>query len=129
MANIDVIKSLYAAIGNQDFDEIMKLVHDDVRWTVQCADPGPVPWFGDFRGKAELPKFFEALTAAEFTDFSPRAIAADGDVVLAWLHVALTSPSGKKVDMSEVHIWHVREGKVASLDSIEDTDAVKTAMS
>lgn len=128
MSSLDVIQQLYEAIGRQDHGAVMDLLHDDVRWTINCADPGPVPWFGTFHGKSEVPRFFQGLTAAEFTDFSPKAMVADGDLVMVWLHVALTSPKGKTVDMSEVHIWQLRDGKVASLDALEDTAAVKEAM-
>lgn len=128
MDSLQVIQALYEAIGRQDHAGVFDLLHDDVRWTVQCAEPGPVPWFGEFRGKEEVPRFFQGLASATFTDFSPRAMVADGELVMVWLHVALTGPSGTAVDMSEVHIWQLRDGKVASLDSIEDTDAVKKAM-
>jgi uncharacterized protein len=125
---IDVIKQLYEAIGRQDLPAVLDLLHDDVRWTVNCAAPGHVPWFGDFRGKSQVPRFFEGLTAARFTDFSPKAMAADGDLVFVWLHVALTAPNGKSVDMSEVHVWQLRGHKVGSVDILEDTAAVRDAM-
>lgn len=126
---IDTVTALYDAIARQDQKGIFDLLHDDIEWKVNCADPGPVPWFGCFRGKEEVGRFFAALASADFTDFSPRVMAATDDVVLVWLHVALTTPKQKSVDMSEVHVWHVRGGKIVRMEALEDTAAVKEAFS
>lgn len=129
MTAIETVSALYDAIARQDQQGIFDLLHDDIDWKINCADPGPVPWFGHFRGKNEVGRFFQALASGDFTDFSPRAMAANDDLVLVWLHVALTSPKGKSVDMSEVHIWQVKDGKIASMEALEDTAAVRDAFS
>jgi ketosteroid isomerase-like protein len=129
MTALETVTALYDAIGRQDQQAIFDLLHDDVEWKINCADPGPVPWFGHFRGKDGVGRFFQGLTAAEFTDFTPKAMAADGDLVMVWLHVGLTAPTGKTVDMSEVNIWEVCDGKIVKMEALEDTAAVKEAFS
>lgn len=129
MSGVALIQDVYGKIAAQDIPGLMALLHDDIRWTINAADPGPVPWFGDFRGKDEVPKFFQGLGAVEWKDFSPRAVVGDDNTVMALLHVAFEAKSGKTVDMLEVHVWGLRDGKVASLDALEDTAAVRDALS
>lgn len=128
MAGIDVIREVYDAIGKQDVPTLMGLLHDDVRWTINVSDPGNVPWFGDFRGKDGVGQFFGGIQAVDWTDFSPLEMVGDGDLVMALLHAAFKTKTGKETDFLEVHVWRVRDGKVASLDAIEDTAQVKEAL-
>jgi ketosteroid isomerase-like protein len=43
------------------------------------------------------------------------------------LHVAFTAPNGRAVDMDEVQVWHLRDGKVCRVDTLLDTAAVAAA--
>jgi ketosteroid isomerase-like protein len=105
----------------------MAHVTKDVRWAVAVTDREAAPWFPEYVGKRSLPEFFEKLSCVEFSDFTVKHIIAEGDLVVTWLHVAFTSPLGKKVDTEEVQIWTLREGKIASVDTLLDTLAVAQA--
>jgi uncharacterized protein len=123
-----VIEQVYEAIAKQDVPALMDLLHDDVRWTIDVADPGGAPWWGDFRGKQEIGGFFGGLTAVEWTDFSVKELIAEGDLAMALLHAAFRTKTGKETSYLEVHVWRLRDGKVASLDAVEDTAQVKEAL-
>ncbi len=96
----------------------MGLVAKDVRWAVNAADREAAPWFQVYQGKRSLPDFFAELLKLTFSDFTLRSMLTDGDLVITWLHVAFTSPKGRAVDMEEVQIWQLSEGKVQSVDTL-----------
>jgi ketosteroid isomerase-like protein len=126
-SNADIVKTVTEALGRGDLLAVMGLVAKDVRWAVNAADRDAAPWFGVYQGKRSLPDFFAELAKLTFTDFTLKALVADGDLVMSWLHVAFTSPNGRSVDMEEVQIWRLVDGKVRSVDTLLDTAAVGAA--
>ena len=126
-SNVDTVKAITEALGRGDLLAVMGMVSKDVRWAVNAADREAAPWFGVYQGKRSLPDFFAELAKLTFTDFTLKAILSDGDLVMTWLHVAFTSPLGRDVDMEEVQIWQLADGKVTSVDTLLDTAAVGTA--
>lgn len=125
--NADIVRTVTEALGKGDLLTVMGLVAKDVRWAVNAADREAAPWFGVYEGKRSLPDFFAQLAELTFTDFTLKAMLSDGDLVITWLHVAFTSPKGRDVDMEEVQIWQLADGKVARVDTLLDTAAVGAA--
>lgn len=125
--NAEIVREISDALKRGDLLAVMGHVTKDVRWAVNVADRDAAPWFPEYVGKRSLPAFFEALSTVEFTDFTVKAVVAEGDLVITWLHVAFTTPSGKEVDTEEVQIWQLRDGKVESVDTLLDTLAVAQA--
>ena len=126
-SNVDTVTAVSEALGRGDLLAVMGMVSKDVRWVVNAADREAAPWFGVYQGKRSLPDFFAELAKLDFTDFTLKAILSDGDLVITWLHVAFTSPLGREVDMEEVQIWQLADGKVTSVDTLLDTAAVAAA--
>ena len=128
MGTKEVIEQLYEAIAKQDVPTVMGLLHDDVRWTTNVGVEHAVPWWGDFRGKENLGGFFGGLTAVEWTDFSVTDLVSEGDIAIALLHASFKTQGGKDADFLEVHVWRLKDGKVASLDILEDTAQVMAVL-
>jgi ketosteroid isomerase-like protein len=126
-SNVDTVKAITEALGRGDLLAVMGMVSKNVRWAVNAADREAAPWFGVYEGNRSLPDFFAELAKLTFTDFTLKAIVSDGDLVMTWLHVAFTSPLGRDVDMEEVQIWRLADGKVTSVDTLLDTAAVAAA--
>jgi ketosteroid isomerase-like protein len=126
-SNADIVRTVTEALGRGDLLAVMGMVTKDVRWSVNAADRDAAPWFGVYEGKRSLPDFFAELAKLTFTDFTLKAVVTDGDLVMTWLHVAFTSPKGRAVDMQEVQVWQLRDGRVASVDTLLDTAAVGAA--
>jgi ketosteroid isomerase-like protein len=126
-SNADIVRTVTEALGQGDLLAVMGLVAIDVRWAVNAADRDAAPWFGVYQGKRSLPDFFAELARLTFSDFTLKAMLSDGDLVITWLHVAFTSPKGRAVDMEEVQIWRLSDGKVQSVDTLLDTAAVGAA--
>ncbi|MGO8871950.1 MAG: nuclear transport factor 2 family protein [Acidimicrobiales bacterium] len=126
-SNADIITTVTEALGKGDLLTVMGLVTTDVRWAVAAADREAAPWFRVYEGKRSLPDFFAELSKVTFTDFTLKAVLSEGDLVMTWLHVAFTSPKGRPVEMDEVQIWQLSDGKVQSVDTLLDTAAVGAA--
>jgi ketosteroid isomerase-like protein len=126
-ANAAIVRSVTEALGRGDLLAVMGIVDRNVRWAVNAADRDAAPWFRVYEGKRSLPDFFAQLAELDFSEFELKALLSDGDLVITWLHVAFTSPKGRSVDMEEVQIWRVADGKIVSVDTLLDTAAVGAA--
>ncbi len=126
-SNADIVRSATEALSRGDLLAVMGMVDRNVRWAVSAADRDAAPWFGVYEGKRSLPDFFAHLAELDFGEFTLKALLADDDLVMTWLHVAFTSPKGRAVEMEEVQIWRLAGGKIVSVDTLLDTAAVGAA--
>jgi ketosteroid isomerase-like protein len=127
LSNAEIVTAVTEALGTGDLLSVMGFVARDVRWAVAATDREAAPWFKVYEGKRALPDLFAELSQVTFTDFTLKALLSEGDLVITWLHVAFTSPKGRPVDMEEVQIWRLSDGKVKSVDTLLDTAAVGAA--
>jgi ketosteroid isomerase-like protein len=120
--NVKTIVSLYEAFGRGDIETILAALADDVDWASESAST-EVPWWGVRKGKDAAADFFAQLAAtSEVLEFTPLAMAGDGDDVLTVVHYrARTTTTGKTVDMEIHHHWHFADGKVSRYRGSEDT--------
>src|SRR5690242_9401996 len=66
---IAAVQRLYAAFGRGDVDAVLAELADDVDWAAEAAGSS-VPWWGEFRGKAEVPRFFKEIGSnVDVTEF------------------------------------------------------------
>src|ERR1035437_2458015 len=122
--NAQTVREITAALARGGLLAVMGQLSKDIRWAVNAADRDAAPWFRVYEGRKSLPDFFSELAKVEFSDFTLKAVASEGDVVMTWLHVAFTGPSGRSVDMEEVQVWEFENGKVRSVITLLDTAAV-----
>ena len=67
---IEAVQRLYAAYGRGDVDAVLAELADDVDWAAEAASTS-VPWYGSYRGKGEVPRFFKEIGAnVDVTEFS-----------------------------------------------------------
>jgi len=126
-SNADIVRTITEALGRDDLIAVRGLVSKDVRCAANAADRDAAPWFGVYQGRRSPPNFFAELSRLAFTDFTLKAMLTDGDLAIAWLHVAFTSPKGRDVDTEEARIWQLADGKVRSVGTLLDTAAVGAA--
>lgn len=131
MNPIETVQQIYAAFGRGDVPAILATLAEDVDWEYNTF-PNPVPWLQPRRGRDQVPAFFQALSALEFTRFEPLHFMANGNLVVSLVNVEFTVKStGKKVvEMEEVHLWHFdAQGQVARfrhrVDSWQMAQALK----
>ena len=117
--NVDTVSKMYDAFGRGDVRYIVDQVTDDVRW-ISYFDP-IVPWGGDFSGKQNVPRFFQAINDnAETTEFTPREFVAQGDTVVSMGDYGFRArATGKSSKNPWVFIWKFRNGKVSSYEQYQ----------
>ena len=113
--NIRTVKQLYEPFERGDIPNLLDRFTDELEWFV----PGPpqiIPYAGLRRSPQQLAEYFRLLNEAlEFEHYAPQEFAAIGDqmvVVLGQSRVRVKA-TGQKVESSWVHLFTLREGKVA----------------
>ncbi len=106
---------------------MLDLLNDDVVWALQ--GPTTIPYAGVHRGHKGIEEFFSLVEEAlEFEQFEPREIVAQGDtVVVVGYERSLVKPTGRTFEQEWVHVYTLRDGKIAMGRFFEDTAAEAAA--
>jgi ketosteroid isomerase-like protein len=122
--NLDAVRKGYEAFGRGDIPGLLRLLHDEVSWTT----PGPaeLPTAGNRTGHEGVQEFFTALTkVADILRFEPKEFIAHGDkVIVIGDDTSRVRVTGKSVEFRWVHIFELRDGKVASFEERGDVSAL-----
>ena len=118
--NVQQITGIFQAFGRGDIPTILDQLTDDVHWVAHLD--AVVPWSGDYSGKANVPRFFEALGgSAEVMAHPVNELIAQDDTVVAIGDVSFRPrETGKDSSSSWVYIWKLRDGKISSYDQFND---------
>lgn len=111
MDNVERVQQMYAAFGRGDVPGILAYLAEDIAWEYGTSRHG-VPWLQPLQGRAQVPKFFEALTThCDITRFEPKTFLQQGALVVDLIDVEFTVKStGKRVlEPEAVHIWHFND--------------------
>jgi len=120
--NIGLIQSLYAMFGRGDIAAIVASTTPDVVWGLD-GRPTDMPFLRRFHGPAGVQEFFTVLAEVhDITSFEPQEFYADADKVFVIGRYSWTmKPSGVKGSSDWLHVWTIRNGKIAALRSLNDT--------
>ena len=126
-ANIQAVQQIYAHFGQGNIQAILDRVNPDVDWL--NAGPASVPYARKRRGLDEVTTFFATLAeSVEVQTFEPKEYFASGDRVVAlgtWAGRAKST--GKQFSSDWTMAWTLKNGKVMSFRSYEDTHAMAVA--
>ena len=126
-ANTEVIRSTYEAFNKGDMIAILSHIAEDAKWNNQ--GPLNVPYAGSYNGKAEIPRFFQAI--AESTtggQVVAEEFIAQGDRVVAiGRYRATVRGTGAQIDSPIAHVFTVRDGLIVTWDGFSDTAKVSAA--
>lgn len=127
---IEAVQRLYEAFGRGDVDAVLADLSDDVDWAAEASSTS-VPWYGKYRGKGEVPQFFQDIgTNVEITEFTPLAFTSnENDVIVAVRWAYTVNATGKTAAMTMQHWWHFADGKIVSFRGSEDTEQSAKAFS
>ncbi len=125
--NVDVVQKTYEAVGRGDIPAVLDLLTDDVEWTLQ--GPSAIPFAGTRHGREGVAEFFSLLgETIEFQQFEPREFVAQGDTVaVVGYERNLIKPTGRTFEQEWVHVYTLRDGKIAKHRAFEDTAAYVVA--
>jgi ketosteroid isomerase-like protein len=119
-ANANVIEQAYAAFGRGDIPGVLALLDENVVWT----SPRTLPHGGEYHGPAEVVKFFEAIGAAwDPLTIDVEQVGEIGDIVVGVVRADGNRRGGKPASYGAAHVFHVRNGKIASFREYVDADA------
>jgi ketosteroid isomerase-like protein len=119
---IGLVQSLYEMFGRGDIAAIVASVTPDVTWGLD-GRPTDMPLLRQFKGPAGVQEFFKVLAEAhDVTSFEPQEFYADADKVFVIGRYSWTmKPSGRTGSSDWLHVWTIRNGKIAAMRSLNDT--------
>jgi len=123
-----IVQDVYAAFGRGDVPTLLRMLSPDVAWEVAGAK-GDYPTFGAWNGREGVLEFFKALAEIEdITEFTPVSLHPAGETVLVQGRATLTLKSnGRALAYDWLHVFEVRDGKVAAFREFYDTASVVAA--
>ena len=128
--NIQSVQRLYEAYGRGDIDGVLAELADDVDWAAEAASRS-LPWYGPFRGKDEVPRFFKEIASnIDISEFDLVSFTANDTDVVAIVHWTYTvRTTGKSASMYMQHWWRLADGKIVFFRGSEDTEQSVAAFS
>jgi len=125
--NVALMNAAYAAFDRGDIAGLLEMLAPDVEWNWPAVKD--IPHSGPRRGRHEAAAFFETLTAVEEpVEFRRDEFLAQGDrVVVLGTYRARAKSSGGHWESDFVHVWTVREGRIARFDIQYNTAAAVEA--
>lgn len=123
--NAEVVARIYEAMASADLDEILKRCHPDM--TITQAEA--LPWGGHFVGRDGLIEFVTKLITTIESKVAQDGLFEAGDhVVQRGRTQGTVRATGVEFDIPEVHVWTLRDGKVAAAHFYIDTPAMLAAL-
>lgn len=125
--NIQVIQQAYQCFGQGDIAGVLATLTEDVVWHV--APVAGVAYTGTRTGHAGAGEFFAGLVEAEdVLKFAPGEFIAQGDkVAVIGSYGGRVKTTGREYETYWIHVFHLRDGKIASFAEYTDTAAIANA--
>lgn len=107
---VELLTNVYRAFAAGDLNFVMSSLSEDSAWHVS----GTNPVSGDYVGKQQVGAFLMKLVQLSSGTFriSPQYIMSDGNRCMSVLRYTAVR-NGRELDISMVHVWHLRDGKLA----------------
>jgi ketosteroid isomerase-like protein len=120
---VETVREMYAAFGRSDLPALLEWLTEDVEWTLHGSRG--LAYMRTARGKADVARWFAQV--AELDDiqaFEPREFLAGPDhvTVLGWERTRAL-PEGRLFEAHWMHVFVLREGRVARFVGLYDTAA------
>jgi ketosteroid isomerase-like protein len=125
--NKQLVMQGYQLFENKDIPGLLALYADDIEWV--GTESENIPFSGTFRGKAQVAEFFTRMDQAqEAIRFESDAFIAEGDkVVVTGQSIWSVKSTGQQYESPWVHVFTIRDGKVARFQHYNDTAAAEAA--
>ncbi len=118
--NIEFVKSIYGAFARGDVPAVLGAFADDIEWSEAEGMPYGGTYIG---GDAVAQNVFGPISEdVEGFAITPEELIASGTSVAAVVRYTGTGKaSGKALDVPVVHVWEIRDGKLARFRQFIDT--------
>jgi hypothetical protein len=123
---IEIAQTIYDGFSRNDLGAVLALCAKDV---VFIHDP-VLPWGGTFHGSAGVTEFGRKLITAIDSSIEAEQLFQAGDRVVQYGRTTgSVRASGAAFDVSECHLWTIRDGFVQEAEFLIDTSAMLLALS
>ena len=125
--NVEFIQSVYAHFGSGDVQSVLDAMTNDVDW--HLLGPEEMSLGGRRQGREEVARFFATIGAElDVEAFEPRRfMSSDDRVIVEGRERMRVRKTGRAYDVQWVHVFTIRDGKIASYREYTDTAAVLAA--
>ena len=111
--NVATVRNAYDAFGRGDLEGALADLSDDCVFHFG----GDGPNSGDHKGRdaitAALVSNFELTAGTQALDI--KGVYADDDRAVVVVQETASRPDGASIDLDEVHVLHLRDGKITDL--------------
>jgi hypothetical protein len=117
---VGVVRGVYQAFGRGDVAAVVGAMADDVEW----YEAEGMPYGGVYRGGQAVVENVFGPIMRDVPNFavSPEEIIGSGDTVAVVARYTGTGQAtGKQLNLPVVHVWDVRDGKIARFRQFIDT--------
>jgi ketosteroid isomerase-like protein len=124
---LEIIRSLYDALGRGDARSVLPLLDPDIEWT----EAEGFPLAGTFHGPQEVIARVLVKLAEDWHDFQtlPEEFVDGGSDIVALGHYSGTNKAtGRSFRAPFAHVWKVRDGKAVRYVQYTDTWLVHQAL-
>jgi ketosteroid isomerase-like protein len=128
MNNIEVVKELYRAFREQDYDTFLSLSAEDIEWIQNEGFPGGATYKG---ASAVIEGVFKANNNKweGFAYQIKEILDAGKSVIVVGKYTGRNRLSGKPMSAAAAHIYDLRDGKVCRFRMFADTKSIWDTMS
>ena len=127
--NLKVVRDVYLAYRDRNFDALRNCLAEDVKWFA-IGPPDVIPTAGTRYGRDQVEQYFVTLDDIEgIESFEPKEFILEGDKVVAMGDLERRVDSkGRVLQSPWAHVYTVRNGKITDFRSFYDTAAAVTAL-
>ena len=118
--NVEFVEGVYGAFARGDVPAVLGAFADDIEW----FEAEGMPYGGLYRGpEAVAQNVFGPITEdVEGFAVTPEELIGSGATVAAVVRYTGTGKAtGKALDVPVVHVWEIRDGKIARFRQFIDT--------
>lgn len=126
--SLQVVKQLYAQLGQGNMQAVLDLMVDDIIWEVT----GPtevVPWLGKRQGREQVSKYFNQINeTVGIISFDLQEMVAQDDKVMALIQEkSYCKATNRTYGSAFAHLFIVSEGKIARFYAVLETAPIVAA--
>ena len=128
MTGLELAKKLYDCFEKDDIPGVLSCLADDIVWELN-GPPALIPYFGTFRGKEEVQKFFARVFAEEEILLFEAEQFIDGgnSVAVVGREHCRAKATGKEFSVRWTHVFDCRDGKIVRWREFIDTAPMAAA--
>jgi uncharacterized protein len=118
--SIEFVNSVYAAFGRGDVPAVLGAFAEDIEW----FEAEGMPYGGVYHGGEAVAQNVFGPIAEDVEGFAvtPEELIGSGATVAAVVRYTGTGKAtGKPLDVPAVHVWGIRDGKLAHFRQFIDT--------